>query len=94
MIFLQVMTEEIDHTIPLWGLLTATAICIIFIVNMYIKVRELSRQVDIHEKRLDNGNAEIKKMGTDIHVMSNLLVKINTKLNMYLKIHDDDDDKN
>ncbi len=82
------VSEVIDHTIPLWGLITALVVCVIFIVNMHIKLSHLDRSVQNSEKRLDDGDKELKAMNGKINEMSALLVKINTKLDIYFKMHE------
>lgn len=89
MIYLQV-SGIIDHTIPLWGLITSTVVCIIFIVNMHISIRELKTRLELAESRIIEGDTELKSMNSKIKDMSEILVKVNTKLDIYFKMHEKD----
>jgi uncharacterized membrane-anchored protein len=93
MIYLQAVTGVIDHTIPLWGLISSTVACIIFIVNMHITIRELKTRLVLAEGRIEEGDNELKSMNGKIKDMSEILVKVDTKLDIYFKMHEKEDRK-
>ena len=85
--------ETIDTAIPLWGLLCGAGVGVLYIIRLWNRIEKLEDRVSRVEVNFTGAINDMKGMKKEVDDVKMLLVRINTKLNISLGMHDEEDKK-